>query len=101
MESCTNRTTASRASRNPSADSAFFLFSLPLANCKNIIYLFLFISEGVIILAAIVIVDAENTSIVIIIRINNSVITIIKKVFLFDVDLIDIGIVRDDVIVDT
>ena len=92
MESCTKRTTASRASRNPSADSALFVQS------DN---LFLFISEGGVILAGIVVGDAEYTSVVSIIRVNNSVAAITGVMFFIDVDLIDIGIIRDDVSVDT
>ena len=45
--------------------------------------------------------DAKYIIIVIIIRVNNSVTAIIEVVFFIDVDLIDIGIIRDDVSVDT
>ena len=45
--------------------------------------------------------DAKYTSIVIIIRVSNSVVAIIEVIFFIDVDLIDIGIIRDDVSVDT
>ena len=45
--------------------------------------------------------DAKYTSIVIIIRVSNSVAAIIGVILFIDVDLIDIGIMRDDVSVDT
>ena len=45
--------------------------------------------------------DAEYTSVVSIIRVNNSVDAIIEVIFFIDVDLIDIGIIRDGVSVDT
>lgn len=70
------------------------------ANCRKSSVLFLFISEGAFILAGIVVGDAENTSIVIIVGLNNSVIAVIGMIF-FDVDIIDIGVIRDDVRVDT
>ena len=75
--------------------------SSPCANCRKSPFPFQFISEGVIILSEIVAGDAENTNIVIIIRLNNCVIAIIEMVIFIDVDLLDIGIIRDDVSVDT
>ena len=49
--------------------------------------------ESVLILAGVVIGDAEYTSIVILIWVSNSVITISKVIF-FDVDQVDTGNVR-------
>ena len=77
------------------------MLSSPCANCRNSAFLFLFISEVVFLLAGIVVGDAENTSIVIILRVNNSVVTIIEVSIFIDVDLIYIGIIRDDVTVET
>ena len=77
------------------------MISSPCVNCRKSLYLFLFISEGVIIFSGIVVGDAENYSIVINIGLINSVITIIGMVFSIDVDCIDIGVIRDDVSVDT
>ena len=61
----------------------------------------LFYSEVVFFLAGIIVDDPEYTSIVFIIRVSNSVAAIIEVMFFIDVDLIDIGIIRDDVSVDT
>ena len=77
------------------------MFRSTCANCRKSANLFLFISEVGIILAGIVVGEAENTSIVIIIRVNNSVAANIEVLFFIDVDVIDIGIIRDDVSVDT
>ena len=77
------------------------MFSSPCANYRKSALLFLFIGEDGVILAEIIVGDAKYTSIVIIIRVNNSVSAIIKVIFFIDVDLIDIGIIRDDFSVDT
>ena len=74
---------------------------LPRADSRKSAFLFLFISEDGVILARIVAGDAENTSIVIIIRVKNSVVAISEVMFFINVDLIDIGIIRDDDSVDT
>ena len=77
------------------------MFSSSCANCRKSAFLFLFISEDGVILAGIVVGDAENTSIIVIIRVKNSVVVIIEVSLFIDVDLIDIDIIRDDVSVDT
>ena len=70
-------------------------------NCRKGAFLFLFISEDGVILAGIVVGNGDNTSIFVIIRVNNSAPAIIEETFFIDVDLIDIGIIRDYVSVDT
>ena len=77
------------------------MISSPCANCRKSAFLFLFTSEDGVILAGIVVGDAENNSIVVIIRVNNSVGAIIEVIFFIYLDLIDIDIIRDDVSVDT
>ena len=66
MESCTKRISAYLSSKKPFCWRDIVLSSSPCATCGISIYLILFISEAVIILAEIVVGDAEDTSIVII-----------------------------------
>ena len=85
MEPCTKRITASRTSRKLSAASLWFI-AVRLVRPARGHHLF---SEGVLILASVVIGDAKYTSIVILIWVSNSVATIAEVIF-FDIDLIDI-----------
>ena len=81
MESCTKRTTATRASRKSSANHFGLLqcaFSAPIGGN-------LFFSEGVLILAGVIIDNAKYTSIVILIWISNSVVTV-AEIISFDFD---------------
>ena len=48
-----------------------------------------------------IVADAEYISVVIIVRLNNSVVAMIEVMFFIDVEIIDIGIISDDVSVDT
>ena len=75
------------------------MFRSPCANCRNSHFLFLFIREGVIIVAGIVVGDAENT--IISIRLNTIFIAIIDIIFFVDVYLIDIDIIRNAIRFDT
>ena len=77
------------------------MFSSPCSNCRKRSFLFLFNGEDDDILAGIVVGDAKNTSIVVLIGMNISIIAVIKLIFFIDVDLVDIGIVRVDVCVGT
>ena len=61
--------------------------------CEHRQEVILFFIEGVLILAGVVIGDAEYTSIVILIWVSNSVATI-AEIISFDVDSIEIGNVR-------
>ena len=56
---------------------------------------------GIIILTRMVVGDAENIKIFIVIYLINSIIAIIEMIFVCDVDLVNIGIIIDDVGVDT
>ena len=56
---------------------------------------------GIIILTRMVVGDAENIKIFIVIYFINSIIAVIEMIFVCDVDLVNIGIIIDDVGVDT
>ena len=90
MESCTKRNIASHASRKNLRLNNFGLLQSALCAPLGGHPLF---SEGVLILAGVVIGDAKYTSIVIPIWISNNAVTI-ADIISFDVDLINIGNVR-------